>query len=121
MMKNYFFACIWLLVLFGCGSDTQQNDSPTNVGLSGKVRLDGSSTVFPISEAVAEEYGAIEPRVRVTVGVSGTGGGFKKFLAGETDINDASSSNLERLGDLATNIAEEIIFMEEGEVIRHRE
>ena len=89
-MKNYFFACIWLLVLFGCGSDTQQNDSPTNVGLSGKVRLDGSSTVFPISEAVAEEYGAIEPRVRVTVGVSGTGGGFKKFLAGETDINDAS-------------------------------
>ena len=58
--------------------------------LKGTVSLDGSSTVFPISEAVAEEFLAVQPRVRVTVGVSGTGGGFKKFLAGETDINDAS-------------------------------
>ena len=59
-------------------------------GLKGNVRIDGSSTVFPITEAVAEEYGKAEPRVRVTVGVSGTGGGFKKFTAGEIDINDAS-------------------------------
>lgn len=58
--------------------------------LSGKILLDGSSTVFPISEAVAEEYGEIEKSVRVTVGTSGTGGGFKKFCAGEIDINDAS-------------------------------
>jgi len=58
--------------------------------LKGSVSLDGSSTVFPISEAVAEEFLAVQPRVRVTVGVSGTGGGFKKFLAGEIDINDAS-------------------------------
>lgn len=58
--------------------------------LKGKVRIDGSSTVFPITEAVAEEFAAVQPRVRVTVGVSGTGGGFKKFLAGEIDINDAS-------------------------------
>ncbi|MBV1877327.1 MAG: PstS family phosphate ABC transporter substrate-binding protein [Pseudomonadales bacterium] len=58
--------------------------------LKGTVSLDGSSTVFPISEAVAEEFLAEQPRVRVTVGVSGTGGGFKKFLAGEIDINDAS-------------------------------
>lgn len=58
--------------------------------LRGTVSLDGSSTVFPISEAVAEEFGSVQPRVRVTVGVSGTGGGFKKFLAGETDINNAS-------------------------------
>lgn len=58
--------------------------------LRGTVSIDGSSTVFPISEAVAEEFLAEQPRVRVTVGVSGTGGGFKKFLAGETDINDAS-------------------------------
>ena len=58
--------------------------------LRGTVSLDGSSTVFPISEAVAEEFLAKQPRVRVTVGVSGTGGGFKKFLAGEIDINDAS-------------------------------
>ena len=58
--------------------------------LRGTVSVDGSSTVFPISEAAAEEFGAVQPRVRVTVGVSGTGGGFKKFLAGEIDINDAS-------------------------------
>ena len=58
--------------------------------LRGTVSLDGSSTVSPISEAVAEEFLAVQPRVRVTVGVSGTGGGFKKFLAGEIDINDAS-------------------------------
>jgi phosphate transport system substrate-binding protein len=58
--------------------------------LQGSVTLDGSSTVYPISEAVAEEFLAVAPRVRVTVGVSGTGGGFKKFLAQEIDINDAS-------------------------------
>ncbi|MDH5762459.1 MAG: PstS family phosphate ABC transporter substrate-binding protein [Nitrospinota bacterium] len=60
--------------------------------LKGTVKVDGSSTVFPITEAVAEEFGMLKEhrRVRVTVGVSGTGGGFKKFLAGETDINDAS-------------------------------
>ena len=58
--------------------------------LRGKIKVDGSSTVFPITEAVAEEFGKKHPRVRVTVGVSGTGGGFKKFTAGEIDINDAS-------------------------------
>src|SRR5688572_794821 len=53
------------------------------------VKVDGSSTVFPITEAVAEEF-QIKKRgkVRVTVGVSGTGGGFKKFCRGETDISD---------------------------------
>ncbi len=58
--------------------------------LSGTVKIDGSSTVFPVTEAVAEEFRTVAPRVRVTVGVSGTGGGFKKFTKGETDINDAS-------------------------------
>lgn len=55
------------------------------------VKIDGSSTVFPISEAVAEEYQKnTRGAVRVTVGISGTGGGFKKFCRGETDIQDAS-------------------------------
>jgi phosphate transport system substrate-binding protein len=54
------------------------------------IALDGSSTVFPISEAVAEEFQREHPDVRVTVGISGTGGGFKKFTIGEIDINDAS-------------------------------
>jgi phosphate transport system substrate-binding protein len=54
------------------------------------VRGDGSSTVFLISEAVAEEFQKVTPDVRLTVGVSGTGGGFKKFCAGETDFQNAS-------------------------------
>lgn len=58
--------------------------------LSGTIEIDGSSTVFPITEGIAEEFGKIHSDVRVPVGVSGTGGGFKRFCAGETDISDAS-------------------------------
>jgi phosphate transport system substrate-binding protein len=59
--------------------------------LGGTVKVDGSSTVFPISEAMAEEFQkASGGRVNVTVGISGTGGGFRRFCAGETDISDAS-------------------------------
>ena len=55
------------------------------------IAIDGSSTVFPVTEAVAEEFqGKEKGQVRVTVGISGTGGGFKKFCRGETDISDAS-------------------------------
>lgn len=54
------------------------------------VKVDGSSTVFPITEAVAEEFQAAHPGLRVTVGISGTGGGFKKFVRGEIDISGAS-------------------------------
>ena len=57
---------------------------------SNVVKIDGSSTVFPISEAVAEEFQRENRGVKVTVGVSGTGGGFKKFARGEIDIADAS-------------------------------
>ena len=79
-----------MLVLVACGGSESTNSSAGGDQLSGPVRMDGSSTVFPISEAVAEEYLAEAPRVRVTVGVSGTGGGFKKFLNEEIDINAAS-------------------------------
>ncbi len=54
------------------------------------VTIDGSSTVFPISEAVAEDFQRATPGIRVTVGISGTGGGFQKFCRGETDISNAS-------------------------------
>ena len=54
------------------------------------IKVDGSSTVYPITEAVAEEFQGKNPGVKVTVGISGTGGGFKKFTRGETDISDAS-------------------------------
>ena len=57
---------------------------------SGDIIIDGSSTVFPITEAVAEEFRMVNPDVNITIGISGTGGGFKKFVIGETDINDAS-------------------------------
>lgn len=56
----------------------------------GLITVDGSSTVFPITEAMAEEFQIENPGTKVTVGISGTGGGFKKFCAGETDISDAS-------------------------------
>lgn len=66
------------------------DDAGADGGLSGMVTIDGSSTVFPISQAMAEEFQIANRGVRVTVGISGTGGGFKKFCNGETDISDAS-------------------------------
>ena len=75
------------VIIIGCGGNkTSDNKS----SLEGIVKVDGSSTVFPITEAVAEEFGKVHPKVRVTVGISGTGGGFKKYVMGEIDINDAS-------------------------------
>jgi phosphate transport system substrate-binding protein len=69
----------------------QQASGPDLRQLSGAVTMDGSSTVFPVSEAVAEEFQkATGGRVRVTVGISGTGGGFQKFCNGEIDISNAS-------------------------------
>jgi phosphate transport system substrate-binding protein len=62
----------------------------SNHGKTGAIQIDGSSTVYPITEAVAEEYRAVQRDIKVTVGVSGTGGGFKKFTRGDIDINNAS-------------------------------
>ena len=62
----------------------------TSQPLTGTIEIDGSSTVFPITQAVAEEFQKSHSDVRVNVGISGTGGGFKRFAAGETDISDAS-------------------------------
>ncbi len=65
------------------------------------IRIDGSSTVYPITEAVAEEFQkAKKGAARVTVGISGTGGGFKKFCRGETDISDASRPILKKEMDV---------------------
>jgi phosphate transport system substrate-binding protein len=69
--------------------------------LTGKVQVDGSSTVFPVTEAVAEEFKGAVPNVQVTVGISGTGGGFKKFVRGETDISNASRPILKAESDQA--------------------
>jgi phosphate transport system substrate-binding protein len=80
------FTAFALVLAVGCGGPAETPDN----GLGGNIRADGSSTVFPISEAMAEEFRTAEPGVRVTVGISGTGGGFKRFTAGETDISNAS-------------------------------
>ena len=74
--------------LSACGG--QQGRIEQESGLTGAVRIDGSSTVFAITEAVAEEFQKEHQAVRVTVGISGSGGGFKKFCARETDVSDAS-------------------------------
>jgi phosphate transport system substrate-binding protein len=60
------------------------------VALSGDIIIDGSSTVFPSTEAVVEEFRMVHPDVNIPIGISGTGGGFKKFIIKEIDINDAS-------------------------------
>ena len=73
------------LIAAACGGGSGQRGGEQAI-----IRVDGSSTVFPITEAVAEEFQGANPNVRVTVGVSGTGGGFQKFCAGETDISNAS-------------------------------
>ena len=74
------------LLLVACGDD----EGTAGPALRGRIEIDGSSTVFPITEAVAEEFQLVAGKVRTTVGISGTGGGFQRFCAGETDINDAS-------------------------------
>lgn len=85
-------AAIAILMLAACGKSAQDargSGAPASSGPS-LVSLDGSSTVFPISEAVAEEFQKAEKDIRVTVGISGTGGGFQKFCRAEIDISDAS-------------------------------
>jgi phosphate transport system substrate-binding protein len=95
-----FIPILLVVVLAGCGGSeaaaspadavAPAKESSMSMELKGDVEVDGSSTVFPVTEAVAEEFRKVHPRVQVNVGVSGTGGGFKRFVAGETDISDAS-------------------------------
>ena len=61
----------------------QQNEGSTTTALSGTIEIDGSSTLHPLTEAIAEEFGARNPDVRIPIGTGGTGGGFKRFNNGE--------------------------------------
>lgn len=81
-------AAVIALVLSGCGG--QNNAADSTDGSTGTVVLDGSSTVAPMSEAAADLFRDEAPGVQVTVATSGTGGGFARFCAGETDISNAS-------------------------------
>ncbi|MDP1878156.1 MAG: PstS family phosphate ABC transporter substrate-binding protein [Actinomycetota bacterium] len=83
------------LLLAACGGSASGDNSNGEAGtdggdVTGQVRIDGSSTVFPLTALAAEDFQLENPGVQVTVGSSGTGGGFEKFCRGETDANDAS-------------------------------
>ncbi len=88
---------IFTLILFGglflysCGSGGSQQE----------IKIDGSGTVYPITEAVAEEFRKVEPDIRVSVGSSGSGAGFRKFTRGETDISNSSREISEEEKQLA--------------------
>jgi len=86
-MKKILLITVLAFTMIACGNKKGQNNDDESTG---SIAIDGSGTVFPVSEAVAEEFLKVEPRVKVTVGESGTGGGFKKFATGVTDISDAS-------------------------------
>ena len=78
-------SAFFILAITGACGDGQASGGATN-----EILIDGSSTVFPISQAVAEEFRKGRPDVQIPVGISGTGGGFQRFVSGETDISDAS-------------------------------
>ncbi len=79
-------SAVLALGVVACGDDGGGGGG----GLSGQIAIDGSSTVFPFAQAAAEQFQTENPDVQITVGQSGTGGGFEKFCAGETDISNAS-------------------------------
>ena len=87
------------LVAIACGGSDEtaseavpKTSNSVKESLTGEILIDGSSTVFPITQAVAEEFTIVNSDVKISVGVSGTGGGFKKFCPGETMISNASRS-----------------------------
>mgnify|MGYP006194835797 CR=1 FL=1 len=80
-MKKLIFSAAVALSLISCGNNKNEE---------GSITVDGSSTVFPATEAIAEEFRSVSPKTMVTIGVSGTGGGFQKFGRGEIDIANAS-------------------------------
>ncbi|TFE30797.1 PstS family phosphate ABC transporter substrate-binding protein [Cohnella luojiensis] len=75
----------------GATPSPTDTDSPAETAqLSGQIEIDGSSTVFPIMEAISEEFNKEQPNIKAPIGVSGTGGGFKRFCTGEIAISNAS-------------------------------
>lgn len=94
------------------GAQENAGNTTETAALTGTIEIDGSSTVYPITEAVAEEFGKENKDVRVTVGVSGTGGGFKRFAAGETAISNASRPIKDEEAELAKSKGVEYIELE---------
>ncbi|WJQ06234.1 PstS family phosphate ABC transporter substrate-binding protein [Geobacillus stearothermophilus] len=93
MLSSLLGGTMMIAAACGGGNGAQENEADSGSAtkeLSGEVIMDGSSTVYPIAEAAAEEYMMEQPNVKVSVGASGTGGGFEKFTKGETDFSNAS-------------------------------
>jgi phosphate transport system substrate-binding protein len=100
-VRTVALACLLLLLLPACGRDrpsaqpaeTTEEDPLGGFeeeALAGRIQVDGSSTVAPLISLAAERFRRVEPKVRIAVGVSGTGGGFERFCRGETDLSNAS-------------------------------
>lgn len=102
-MKKILFTSAMALIITACGNNKKEDGKSA-------ISIDGSSTVFPVTEAIAEDYRAEAPGVDVTIGVSGTGGGFQKFGRGEIDIANASRPIKE--DEKATAEANDISFVE---------
>tara|TARA_Y100000588_G_scaffold367414_1_gene434084 strand:+ start:552 stop:1499 length:948 start_codon:yes stop_codon:yes gene_type:complete len=91
LTAKLFFTLLFTFVIIACSSPNESSNSETSSStLNGTVEIDGSSTVALVSEAVAEEFKKLHPKSNILVGISGTGGGFKRFTIGEIDILDAS-------------------------------
>lgn len=116
-------AAVMALSLAACGTKANENTqggatpapsaaTPAPAGLKGEIKIDGSSTVFPISQAVAEEFMKKNKDVKITVGESGSGNGAKKLIAGEIDIADMSRKfKKEELDELKTKQSTEAFEM----------
>jgi len=93
-MKRFFYGLGLVAMMASCGASqetTTGNEATSEAtGLSGDIKINGSSTVYPVTGAIAEVFMEDNEEVNITVGQSGTGGGFKMFVRGETDVNDAS-------------------------------
>ena len=90
MKKGLISIATALVLAAGVSACGGSSGSTSAASLSGSIRVDGSSTVFPFAQAAAESFNQDQANVKIAVGESGTGGGFAKFCAGETDISDAS-------------------------------
>ncbi|MEP7128569.1 MAG: phosphate ABC transporter substrate-binding protein PstS family protein, partial [Chitinophagales bacterium] len=89
-MKKILFPILIITLFAACNTPEKKADDNSSAQKQTIVKVDGSSTVYPITEAVAEDYKATNPDLQVTIGISGTGGGMKKFTSGEIDICNAS-------------------------------
>ena len=112
IMTLSFFVFL-MVVSIACSSEVEtvieEKDIEKSDRLTGTIEIDGSSTVYPITVAVAEEFRKIYPDVQVPVGISGTGGGLKRFTVGETSISNASRPIKDKEADAASENGIEFI------------